>query len=485
MRRVPRLMPRAASAMCAALLVSGCALSPPGPAPAPPLPETWNAPRPALAHDGSPASLAQWWARFDDPLLSQLIDAAQKNNGDLAQAAARIAQARANARISIAGFAPSLNANASATRARSAVPLPTATTTTTAHGTDALWEIDLFGYTRHSLRAARARAAGAEATWHDLRVSLAAEVATTYVDYRACQQLANLYAEDASSQRRSAELTQVKVKAGFESSANGALADASAADAASRSVAQRAECELLIKAMVALTTLSEAALRAQLEARAAQLPQPPAFAIESVPARWLMQRPDLAALEREVAAVSGDVGAAQADRYPRVSLSGSISAVTARSEGNRVDGRNWSFGPALSLPLFDAGRRAATVDVAQARYAEARARYEQRARVAVREVEEALVRLDAANQREADAQNAARGYRQFFDAEQGRWRVGAGSLLDLEQARRNALSAAAGLVSVQRERVAAWIALYKAVGGDWNTPAPTDAARTSDETQKP
>jgi outer membrane protein TolC len=107
------------------------------------------------------------------------------------------------------------------------------------------------------------------------------------------------------------------------------------------------------------------------------------------------------------------------------------------------------------------------VDAAEARYMEARARYEQRARVAVREVEEALVRLDAATRREADAQKAALGFREYFDAAQARWDVGAGSLLDLEEARRNALTAAAALVTVQRERVTAWVNLYKAVGGGW------------------
>jgi multidrug efflux system outer membrane protein len=470
-----------------AIALGGCALTPPGPAQAPALPEAWNAPRPALPHGGSAASLAQWWTQFDDPLLSRLIDATQANNDDLAQAAARIAQARANVRISGAAYAPSLDASASATRSRAVVPLPTGVTTSTALGLDTLWEIDLFGYTRNNVRAARARADSAEASWHDLRVSLAAEVAATYVGYRACEQLANVYAEDTTSQRRTAELTRVKVNAGLESTANSALASASAADASNRLVAQRAECEVLVKAIVALTAMPEGELRAQLDARASQLPEPRAFAIESVPAQWLMQRPDLAALEREVLAASGEVGAAQADRYPRLSLAGSISAVAARSGSSRVDGTNWSIGPALSLPLFDAGRRAATVDAAQARYAEARARYEQRVRTAVREVEEALVRLDAATRREADAQSAALGFRQFFDAAQARWGVGAGSLFDLEQARRNALTAAAGLVNVQRERVATWISLYKAVGGGWSAQDPEAPATTrmSETTQKP
>ena len=451
-------------AALAAALVAGCALTPPGPAPQPELAPAWSAP---LPHEGKAESLAGWWAQFDDAQLAKLIDATQERNGDIAQAAARIDEARANMRIAGAAASPALTGTAGATRSRSLVPVPTGTITNTSLGIDALWEIDLFGVTRSNVQAATARAQSAQASWHDLRVSLAAEVAATYVNLRACERLVDVYTQDAASQQRRAELTRLKVKAGLESSANGALSDASAADASSRLLAQRADCDVLVKALVALSTVAEADLRGLLAAPAAPMPQPKAFAVETVPAKWLEQRPDLAALERQVLAASSDVGAAQGDRYPRVSLSGTISRVSANLPGGSVSGNSWSFGPAVSLPIFDAGRRAAAVDAAQARYAEARARYEQRARVAVREVEEALVRLDAATRRESDAEKAALGFRQFFESAQARWDVGAGSLLDLEEARRNALTAAAALVNVQRERVAAWIALYKAVGGGW------------------
>jgi NodT family efflux transporter outer membrane factor (OMF) lipoprotein len=322
--------------------------------------------------------------------------------------------------------------------------------------------------------AARARVDGATADWHDLRVSLAAETAAGYVDLRACESLVDVYAQDAASQKRTAELTGIKANAGLESPANASLAAASAADASNRLVAQRADCDGLVKSLTALTGLAEPALRTQLDARRARLPQPAAFAVEQVPAQLLMQRPDLAALAREVLAASGEVGAAQADRWPRLSLAGTISLARLSAGGVTERGTNWSIGPALSLPLFDAGRRAAQVDAARARYDEALARYTQRARDAVAEVETALVRLNAATRREADAQVAADGFRRFFTAAQARFDVGAESLLDLESARRNALLAAATLVGVQRERVAAWITLYRAVGGGF-TPADIDS----------
>jgi NodT family efflux transporter outer membrane factor (OMF) lipoprotein len=445
-------------------LGSGCALRPPGAAPEPALPGAWSAP---LPHQGDIESLENWWQQFDDPHLARLIETTQERNGELVQAAARIDEARANVRIAGGAAYPAVDGTASASRSRSLVPFPTGTVNNASVGIDAIWEIDLFGATRSTVQAAAARADSAQASWHELRVSLAAEAAATYVNLRACEQLEAIYTQDSASSQRRAELTEIKVKAGLESRANGALAGAAAAEASNRLLGQRAECEVLVKALVALSTVPESELRKEMTQRGARLPQPKAFRVEAVPARWLEQRPDLAALERQVLAASADVGAAQAERYPRVSLSGTISRVSASLPGGTVSGSSWSIGPAVSLPLFDAGRRAAAVDAAHARYAEARARYEQRARVAVREVEEALVRLEAASRREDDARRAAAGFREFFDSAQARWDVGAGSLLDLEEARRNALNAAAALVSVQRERVAAWISLYKAVGGGW------------------
>jgi NodT family efflux transporter outer membrane factor (OMF) lipoprotein len=193
-----------------------------------------------------------------------------------------------------------------------------------------------------------------------------------------------------------------------------------------------------------------------------------------VPAELLSQRPDLAASEREIAAASADVSVAQADRLPRISLAGSIGRSSVRIGGASFDGNTWSFGPALLAPLFDAGRRRAAVDAAEARYDEAVAVYRERVLAAVREVEEALVRLDAAERREADAQLAAQGYAEFLAAAESQWRVGTVNLLDLEQARRSSLAANAGLLQVQRERVVAWLALYKAMGGGWASSA--DAA---------
>ena len=445
------------------IALAGCALAVPDPTPPAPAAVAWEAP---LPHEGSAARLAEWWQRFDDPALAQLIDLAQRNNPGVGASLARIAQARATARAAGATGLPSLDANGQVVRSFSPEP-PSVAATIAGVSLDALWELDLFGASRRTRDAALARLDARTAQWHDVRVSLAAEVAATYANLRLCEALQQVYQEDLASQRVVLDLTRRKVRSGFSSPADAALIDAGAAEAGNRVRAQRGQCDLLVKSLVTLTAQPESTLRGQLAARRGQLPQPAALAVAQVPARALSQRPDLAALERELVAASEEVGVAEADRYPRIRLSGSIGYAAFRALGETGSSATWSFGPALSLPVFDAGRRAAAVEGSHARFDELAADYRQRATLAVQEVEEALVRLDSATDRLLDAQRAADSFQVYLKAARTRFETGAGSAFEQEDARRSSLTAAAALLQVRNERVAAWISLHKALGGGW------------------
>ena len=463
--RAPSVRSRALpTALLAALLLAGCATPQLASTARETAPPQWQA---TLPHGGDAQALADWWKRFDDPLPGELVAAAQAGNPGLAQALARLAEARAGLRSAGAARWPTVDAVAQATRGAIADSAFTAATQGSA-GIDASWEIDLFGATRAQVAAAQARSDQAAAGWHDARVSLAADVAAAYVALRACEAQLQVADQDAASQRQTAQLTREKVRVGFEAPANGALADGAAADAANRAIAQRADCDVALQALVVLTGLPAADLRARLAPRTATLPQPAAFAVGVLPAQLLAQRPDVAAAERALVAAAADVGVAEAARYPRLTFNGNLAAATLRSGGATLDGTAWGFGPTLVLPLFDAGARAGREDAARARYDAARAALDERVRRAVADVEDALVRLDAATRREAEAQRAAQGFRDYFAAAEQRWRIGAGSLIDREEARRTALAANNALVNVQRERVAAWVSLYRALGGGWS-----------------
>jgi NodT family efflux transporter outer membrane factor (OMF) lipoprotein len=465
------------------LALAGCAVGPNYREPAPAAPVAWSAP---LPHGGAVGSLDAWWAQFDDPLVARLVAMAEADSPSLAKAWANIEKARATLVSARADGLPTLTGGSSITRSKQQILPGSETTSSTRSGElDASWEIDLFGKVRRTTEAARALVGARVSDWHDTRVSLAAEVADTYVEYRGCAQLADAYERELQSETQTEQATASLVRAGFKSPSDGALARAGTADTRSTLVSQRGQCELLVKSLVNLTGSDEAQLRALLVMGDGHLPQPAMLAVESVPAQVLRQRPDLASLERQVAAASADIGVAQADLYPSLSLSGSIS-VSASNSTRPATG--WSLGPSLSIPIFNGGSRRAAVKSAYASYAVALADYRQGVRDAVKEVEQALVNLDSTDRRAADAATADDEYRRYFLATEKSWRAGRETLLTLEEARRSALSAEVQRITLQRDRVAYWIALYKALGGGWapDSPAqPPTAALPASPTNKP
>lgn len=463
-----------------ALLLTACAVQRPPAQVAAPAPAAWQAP---LPHHGQVAGIARWWERQGDPLLPELIRSAEDLSPTVAQAAARIAQARATQAAARAALLPSLDAQGNASRGFNQTVGGLATTAQ--GGVQASWEIDLFGGNAAAGDAAAQRLAAAGAQWHEARVSVAAEVAQRYSDWRYCTRQLAVAESDARSRGETARLTGESERAGFTAPATAALASASFADAQVRAAQQRMQCEIGVKTLVALTGWDEPALRQRLAA--APTPEAPdaLFDIPALPAQTIAQRPDVYAAEREVTAASAEVGNARAQRYPRLSLTGSIGRGLVRTGAGEVVSNTWSIGPlALSLPLLDGGRRAAQVDAASAQYEQAVTAYRAAVRQAVSEVEQALVRLDSTARRSADAQRAAAGYRQSFAGTEARWRAGLASLVELEDARRTALASETALVALQQERMGAWVTLYRAAGGGWDgdpampaaAPAPAAAA---------
>lgn len=464
------------------LLLSACALTPPPSRVDAPAPAQWQAPMSeagnnenaaALPHHGKLTDLSQWWQQQNDPLLVELINAAQAVSPTVADAVSRIAQSRATSVSADAALLPKLDATLTSSRTNMQPPLPLSTITQA--DLQPSWEADLFGGNRDTSRAALARLRGAQANWHDARVSVAAEVANRYYSLRTCNKLVTVSQLDADSREETARLSDLSAKAGFQAPATAALARASAAEARGRVTQQRASCDLDVKALVQLTAIDEATVRTKMANSTPPSTQP--IVIDALPARVLLQRPDVFISEQEVAAASAEVGNAQAARYPRLTLSGSIGAARYYAAGTSTDLQTWSIGPiTLSVPLFDGGARAANVDAAEARYASAVSAYRGTVRQAVREVEEALVNLQSTASRSDDARAAVDGYRRAYEGTDSLYRNGMASLLDLEDARRSRLASELNAVTLERERMAAWISLYRAAGGGWRNP---DADRTA------
>ena len=463
-----------AATLLATTLMTGCAGLTNGPTPVEATaPAQWQAP---LPHEGSITDLSQWWKGLGDPVLVSLIDAAQQVSPTIASAQSRIVQARATLIGAQSANLPQTSASLSAQRG---VNSTSPTVGTALQGSlDASWEIDLSGGNRQSANAARARLQGAQAGWHEARVSVAAEVATQYFNLRTCEELVTVLRSDTQSRRETARLTDLTAKAGFAAPATAALAAASAAESNARTVQQQAQCDSVVKALVALTALDELRLRQLLNNPVAVISPSAMPSVAVLPAALLSQRPDLYTAQRDVEAASSDLGSAHAQRYPRLTLAGSVGVLNFTNYAGTTDLSTWSIGPvALSLPLSDSGKRVANVEAAVAKYEESASIYRGKVRQAVREVEDALLTLASTDTRKADAVAAHSGYAIALEATRARYTAGSASLPELEDARRSLLGAQNTLLQLELERTTAWISLYRALGGGWS--AADNTARDS------
>jgi len=451
----------------------------------------WHAPQPGpavqLPHDGEASGLLRWWEGFNDPTLTRLLDAAERQSPSLAEARARIEQARANLAGAEGALLPNLDASMAGKRSSASFGGEPFVWNQYNAGLQSSWEIDLFGGLARQRQAALAQLDAKYAAWHDARVAVAAETANAYLAYRYCLSQVQILQADLASRSESARLIAIAGENGLRPAGDIALAGASAAEADSNLLQQQAQCQRSIKGLAALTALDEPELRGLLEAspeQAAKLPEPPAFRIAAIPARVLLQRPDIAAAERDVAEASANIGVQRAKQFPKLSLSGNITPTLQNINGAALMlAQTWAVGPTLSLPLFDAGKRAADVAVAEQQYQAAASRFRDKARTAVKEVEEALVRLDSAGLHLPQGRAAVDGYRANYRSIEALNQNGLSNLLDVETARRNLLSAELALKALEQERVSAWIALYRAAGGGWTANAETAAGNDASPAQ--
>ena len=462
----------------AVLALTGCAAPIPSPHPDPVAPAAWRQVVPGsvptegattlLPHQGTVAGLSQWWAGLGDSFLLELIERAQALSPSVSAAKLRMAQARFSQVQAGAAGGPLAEASLGLSRGITVIGNPVATGLIA--GAQASWEIDLFGGVAANQQAARSRLEGADAAWHDARVSVAAEVANAYFGLKSCERLAYVTTQQAQSVAESARLTQLLVQAGMASASQGASALAAKSQAQSALAQVQTQCRAARTGLMALTGVTEAQLAPHTAYKAAE-GLTPAVALPTVPtlpAQLLAQRPDVAAAQYEVAAASQDVGVAHAQRYPRLGLSGSVTGTRAHSYAGTDNYLTWSIGPlAISLPLLDGGQRAAASETAVARYDNATTAYQASVRKAVMEVEDALSGLQGSAEQAQMALANAQQIAVVNSAMQAKYDKGLASKIELEDVRRQALSAQATVYNLELERLKAWVALYRALGGGW------------------
>jgi NodT family efflux transporter outer membrane factor (OMF) lipoprotein len=465
----------------------GCTVGPDYEAPRLTLEASWHE-GDALRSDPSTAKLAVWWKELGDPVLESLVDRAGQSNLRLRQAVERIEQFRALRASAMAGFYPSVDAQAQILTsrlsengflesiARGGAPalgavLPGQHLNLYQLAFDASWEIDLWGKVRRSVEASEADLRGVVEGARDVEISLFAEVARGYIELRTYQGRLDVARRNLRSQEETLDVIRQRKLAGIASDLDLARAEAqvkslqAALPDLDRSVGQT------IHGLEFLLSLPPGSLRQEL-APVRPIPTGPTEVPLGVPADLLRRRADLRRYERELAAQTARIGVATADLYPALTLTGAvgIQSLTPRSLFEWAS-RFWSAGPSFVVPLFQGGRLRARVALENSGAREALLRYEEAVLGAEREVENAILALARERTRRQALAERVDAERRAVRWAQDLYTNGVLECLSLLDAMRSLQAAEDELTSSTGALALHLVALYKALGGGWDSGA--------------
>jgi multidrug efflux system outer membrane protein len=422
----------------------------------------------------APANIA-WQRFFTDARLQQLITMALANNRDLRVSVLNIEQARAAFQIQRSARFPSLNAGLTANRAATAGDAPL-TSVYQAGLSVSAFELDLFGRVRNLSDAALAQYLATEEARKTAQISLIATVANTYLTKLADEEQLALTQQTLKTREESLRLTKLRFENGVVSKLD-LQQSISLVEGARAVLAQQQR--LRAQAINALTLLVGQPIPDDLPAGATlattNLPDLPA----GLPSDLLASRPDIRAAEQQLIAANADIGAARANYFPRISLTGSAGTASSELSGLFKSGSfGWTFAPQAILPLFDFGARRAGVASARAGRDIAVAEYEKSIQTAFREVADALAGQATFSEQLRAQQATAESESERFKLSDLRYRSGTANYLDLLDAQRSLFVAQQSAVEANLERLQNQVTLYRVLGGGWSEPAGnTTAAR--------
>jgi len=421
---------------------------------------------------------ARWWTAFSDPVLDDLIERAAKNNTDVQQAAARLAQARALAREVDSDRSPQVGLAASAgrgagyDRAQGRQP-----SSIFAAGLGASYELDLFGRLAGASKAASLDADSRAALLQSARLLVQSDVAQLYLAARALDAEREIMRDTVQAYRNTLDITERRNRAGDigELDVARVRTELAATEADALAVERnRAQVEHALAVVVGEVASS---FSLQAEDWKTALPSIPA----GLPSTMLARRPDVLAAQKNVQAAQERVGVAQTAWFPSIALTASGGyASPDLSDLLKWSARSWGVGALLSLPLIDGGRREAGVQGANAQFDEQMAAYRQQVLVAFKEVEDQLSSLRLLADQSAVQEQAVASARRASSLSDVRYRNGAIGQLDLLDARRSELQNRRQALLVKALQYQATVGLVRALGGGWEAPG-AQAASSSAE----
>jgi len=475
----------------AVLAVAGCmTVGPDYKRPEAPVPTAWThgdavatnvSPAAVSATPDATAALSRWWSVFRDPVLSGLVERARAGNLDVRQAEARLRQARAQRALALAERSPTAAANGSASRSRGSEETGGGQTSTMyANSLDASWEADLFGGKRRAIEAAEASLQATQEALNDVLVSLVAEVALNYVEFRLYQTLLTITETNLAAQAETYEITRWRQQANLVTQLD--------VDQARMSLEQtRAQLPALwtglAQAEHQLATLlgqAPGSVKNRLGGRQA-VPVAAGEIAFGVPADLVRRRPDVRQAERKLAAETARIGVAEAERYPDLTLSGSIGFEALTAGNLYTAGARAAQGAVKAgWTLFDGGRIRQKVAVQTAVQEEALGAYEASILTALKDVEDALVAYANEQERRRALREAEAAGVSAFGLARDKYASGLIDFQAVLDTQQSLLTVQDKLATSDAEVTADLVRLYKALGGGWN-PQAREMEKTSEK----
>jgi NodT family efflux transporter outer membrane factor (OMF) lipoprotein len=438
-----------------------------------------------------------WWALFQDPKLTALEKRVASENLDVQAAGLRVAESRAQLGIARAAEFPTLNGNASFTRQKSSnvgvfASAPTALGANGASGKsaggltghtlspfnvyqfgfDASWELDLWGGVKRSVESAVATSLASEDARRAVLLTSLAEVARDYIQLRGVQEQLRIARDNVRIAEENLRLTQQRAAGGVTTDLDVANASAQLRTTTAQIPSLEQQEAELINALSLLLGQPPNALRVELATSQPVPPVPPRVPV-GFPSELARRRPDIRQAEEQLHAATADIGVAVANFYPSVTLSGSVG-LQALQPGHVFDlnARQYAFGPGLTIPLFEAGRLRSTLNLRKAQQQEAAINYQKAVLQAWHDVDNALTAYKAEQDRRNELLGAVAESRRALALAQSRYQQGVADFLTVLDAQRTLLGAQQQLASSTTTVSSNLVALYKALGGGWETDLP-------------
>jgi NodT family efflux transporter outer membrane factor (OMF) lipoprotein len=475
------------AALLAAGLSAACAVGPDYVRPDIPLPGQFLGEQAIVqGHTRPSTDLATWWAEFHDPQLTHFVTLALSQNLDLAQAAARVAQARAGLGAASAALQPDGQASGQAARAYRSMETPLgqvlgSNPNFNRYGTaqeinlGVHWELDLFGGLGREREAALAEYQASEAGAMATRLAIAAQTADIYITLRGLQARLDVARQQVQTQQKRLSMTTLLYAKGLTAELQVRQAESALAQAQASLPLLEARLSVAMNGLDVMLGSPPGTHRAAMEA-AAPLPAAPQITATGAPGALLRRRPDLIVAERRLAASSARIGVAIAEYYPRLSLGGLLGSATALSDGRLLTSGASQAAGVLDLRwrLFDFKRINMQIEQARGLEAEALQAYRLATLRATEDVENALSALIKHEEAAARLTQSVGALARARDASWAAYQKGAVSQMEVLQADEQLLRASDARIQAHTEATRATVATFKALGGGWHAQEPQE-----------